>query len=1068
MRQVKSTTQGKAFRVRTLTTLLIVLFIAMYIAPAHGDDSLASLGDDGRLNYRKDEWGNRPPDFSHCGYAAANRRVPKVRSAVVVDPSAQDDTKRIQAAIDYVSQLPRDKDGWRGAVLLSRGDFSISRQLKIRASGVVLRGHGAGENGTVLRATGRDRRSLIRVVPHKRAENSDLNDRSFRILDDYVPVGERRVQLDSTEGLSVGTRVEVTHPSSKAWIDELGVDRLGWREGTRDIRWRRTISAIDGSRIELDAPFTLAIDKAVSQATLRIVDNASRLREVGIEDLALVSDFEEQNPKDEEHAWYGVHMQGVRDAWVRRVQYRHFAGGAVMLGDATSRVTVSDCASFDPVSEIGGYRRHTYFTLGQQCLFLRCWSENGLHDFCVGHCAPGPNAFVNCYAKNALGDSGPRESCATGVLYDNVRIEGNDLNLMHRWNSPPKAGWSAINCLLWQCQAANVRCDHPPLGSNWVIGLWGTPSGDGHFSNLSEFVKPISLYQQQLKERVGDEAANRVGPSLLKPVGATNPKIEQAKKFTEESSKPSRLLIDLIQDNWSIEPPSIDSVRGLEECLLSLRESSGAVTFAERKETLYQSEIKNGWLTVNGQLMTGDVYRPMWWRGDLLRDRAKKMGPAITRFAPGRHGMGLTDDLEVVAGRMVRDNVVAYDHHYGLWYDRRRDDHLMVRRADGEVVPPFYEQPFARSSVAFRSAKAQSLSVAERKATLAWDGLTRYDLTKFNDWYWGRLRRFATLGEHHGFVLFHHNYFQHNILEAGAHWSDSPWRPANNVNVTGLPEPPPYVGDKRIFLAEQFYDVSNRPLRKLHRNYIRQCLNNFVGQSNVIQLTSGEYTGPLSFMQFWIDTIVEWERETGEDAIIALSCTKDVQDAILADVNRSPHIDVIDIRYWTYTEDGELYAPPGGKHLSPRQHLRQLKPAATSFASIARSIREYCRKFPNKAVTYNAHIHCRAKRDGWAVLMGGGSLPNVPNLSPTLSAAIVKMRPSERIKLKEGQWFLSREDREYLIYSRRTQPTPIQLELGTDWEWCSVDPQTGHTRSFARAKDGVVPAGVSIVWVRKK
>ena len=117
------------------------------------------------------------------------------------------------------------------------------------------------------------------------------------------------------------------------------MDRLGWREGTRDIRWLRTIAAIDGSRIELDVPLTLAIEEAVCQATLRIVDNAARLREVGIEDLALVSEFDKQNPKDEEHAWYGVHMQGVRDAWVRRVQFRHFAGGAVMLGDAVSRIT---------------------------------------------------------------------------------------------------------------------------------------------------------------------------------------------------------------------------------------------------------------------------------------------------------------------------------------------------------------------------------------------------------------------------------------------------------------------------------------------------------------------------------------------------------------------------------------------------------------------------------------------------------------------------------------------------------------------------------------------------------
>ena len=58
-------------------------------------------------------------------------------------------------------------------------------------------------------------------------------------------------------------------------------------------------------------------------------------------------------------------------------------------------------------------------------------------------------------------------------------------------------------------------------------------------------------------------------------------------------------------------------------------------------------------------------------------------------------------------------------------------------------------------------------------------------------------------------MLLHQNYFQHNILEAGAHWADSPWRPANNVNDTGLPEPPPYIGDKRLFMAPNFYDLSN-------------------------------------------------------------------------------------------------------------------------------------------------------------------------------------------------------------------------------------------------------------------
>ena len=40
------------------------------------------------------------------------------------------------------------------------------------------------------------------------------------------------------------------------------------------------------------------------------------------------------------------------------------------LWESTRNVTVKDCISVEPVSEIGGYRRHTFFTMGQQSLFL--------------------------------------------------------------------------------------------------------------------------------------------------------------------------------------------------------------------------------------------------------------------------------------------------------------------------------------------------------------------------------------------------------------------------------------------------------------------------------------------------------------------------------------------------------------------------------------------------------------------------------------------------------------------------------------------------------------------------
>ena len=76
--------------------------------------------------------------------------------------------------------------------------------------------------------------------------------------------------------------------------------------------------------------------------------------------------------------------------------------------------------------------------------------------------------------------------------------------------------------------------------------------------------------------------------------------------------------------------------------------------------------------------------------------------------------------------------------------------------------------------------------------------------------------------------------------------------------------------------------------------------------NGVIQLIGAEFTGPLHFVQFWIDTIKEWEKETGKHPIIGLSVTKDVQDAILADPKRAGVVDLIDIRYWHYQADGTL------------------------------------------------------------------------------------------------------------------------------------------------------------------
>jgi hypothetical protein len=364
---------------------------------------------------------------------------------------------------------------------------------------------------------------------------------------------------------------------------------------------------------------------------------------------------------------------------------------------------------------------------------------------------------------------------------------------------------------------------------------------------------------------------------------------------------------------------------------------------------------------------------------------------------------------------------------------------------DGDVLPPFFEQPFARSG----------------RGT-AWDGLSQYDLTRFNPWYWSRLSQFANRCDLHGLVLLHQNYFQHNILEAGAHWADSPWRTANNINHTGFPEPPPYAGDKRIFQAELFYDVAHPVRRKLHEGYIRQCLNAFTNSANVIQFTSAEFTGPLHFMQFWLDTVASWERETGRDALVALSCTKDVQDAILADARRRAVVDIIDFRYWWRTDKGE-FAPPGGRNLAPRQFERRWRGGRPNDEDLAAMAADYRGRFPGEPLV------CSVETAAWAWVCAGGSLPRLPRTTDAgLLAAIPRMRPCQG-SAETGCWLLREPGRQMLAYLGGSSELDLSAESGS-FRMNVIDLTTGTIRSGRRLVAGgkMELNGVELVWLQRE
>ena len=112
-----------------------------------------SINKTGNLVYHEDEKGNKIPDFSYVGYHSGEKPIPKIPTLITLKALPKDNTKNIQTAIDRLGQLTKDKDGFRGAILLKKGIYRVSGEISINKSGIVLRGEGNTKNGTILVAT---------------------------------------------------------------------------------------------------------------------------------------------------------------------------------------------------------------------------------------------------------------------------------------------------------------------------------------------------------------------------------------------------------------------------------------------------------------------------------------------------------------------------------------------------------------------------------------------------------------------------------------------------------------------------------------------------------------------------------------------------------------------------------------------------------------------------------------------------------------------------------------------------------------------------------------------------
>jgi hypothetical protein len=486
-------------------------------------------GVDGKLVYVPDEQGNTILDASHAGYGGGGMAIPNVPVRETIWPVAGDNTESIQAAIDKLSSRKPDTNGFRGAVLLKAGYYRMATPVRIQSSGVVVRGEGMGDTGTILIGTGTVRTggagpggarggagqgTLIVVAG---ASGVTMKDETRqRVADDYVPVGARSFRVASARGFKPGDPVIVRRIGNQEWIDAVGMSgpdaASRWRPF--NVEWDRVVLDVQGNTITIDAPITCAIEKRWGGGEVIKYEDPGRIEQVGIENLRGMSEFDpairsteygnmdrpnytaEEYYADENHYRNFITFDNMKNGWVRNATALHFVNSMVGTQGGSKWITVQDCVSREPVSRRMGARRFTFALRGQLALVQRCHSDKGRHSFMTGQPMGSGNVFLDCKATSPFSSSEPHEQWATGSLYDNVQ--------------------APLTARFWK----NIK--KPPTAQNYSFGHMGVnavvfniPLQDpakenGHIESLDRHVTPRSLYLSQLRVVVPGQLCKRL------------------------------------------------------------------------------------------------------------------------------------------------------------------------------------------------------------------------------------------------------------------------------------------------------------------------------------------------------------------------------------------------------------------------------------------------------------------------------------------------------------------------------------------------------------------------------
>lgn len=512
---------------------------------------LVTRGADGKLAYKPyTNRGDRILDFSYAGYKASEEPIPDVPALTTLNPlpntpaavmtaepadgelaypKGTDSRARIQAELDSIAAREPMANGYRGALLLTKGVYYVNGELNLK-SGVVLRGEGNGADGTVL-VFHHPQKNAITMGGTVNRPSLELQS---NIADDYVSSGSTQLTVEDAGGFQAGDHIKIRREPNEDWVltldmddprnaDQIGRKKKGkpWQPHQYVVEPIRQISRIEGNTLHFKPGLPQTYAKEHGRGLVIKTDLSGSDSLIGAEGLRIISNFDprvkqaergQEYLSDEDSNLAGGFLMNCINGWVRNCTVIHTSKFGFRM-TWSMYVTIRDSQVLQPVSVLRGGRRYAFSNDdSSMSLVYNCFAEEGRHDYVTGSRDQGPIAFVKSRTLNAKGPSETHQRWATGVLFDTIEMkDGGSIDARNRGYAGSGQGWSGANVVIWNSSAPSITVENPQTPEqNFAIGCKGKLGGDGFIGNSGDPVESQSLFVQQLMDRVGAERAAEV------------------------------------------------------------------------------------------------------------------------------------------------------------------------------------------------------------------------------------------------------------------------------------------------------------------------------------------------------------------------------------------------------------------------------------------------------------------------------------------------------------------------------------------------------------------------------